>query len=87
VAGLGLDPSDAWVALSIVHEWTMGHALHVVTLREDAELEGQMGTADPVEFPRMSRVFGAGRRQAPEALFEAALEIVLDGIERRFAAG
>jgi AcrR family transcriptional regulator len=86
VAGLDLDPADAWVALSIVHEWTMGHALHVVTLREDAELEGQLRTADPGEFPRMSSVFGAGRQQAPEALFEAALEVVLDGIEQRFAA-
>jgi AcrR family transcriptional regulator len=85
VEGLGLDPTDAWIALSIVHEWTMGHALHVVTLREDAELEGQLRTADPGEFPRMSSVFGAGREQAPVALFEAALEVVLDGIERRFA--
>lgn len=84
VERLELDPTDAWIALSIVHEWTMGHALHVVTLREDAELEGQLRTADAGEFPRMSSVFGAGRRQAPEALFEAALEVVLDGIERRF---
>jgi len=48
VASLDLAPADAWIALSIVHEWTIGHALHVVTLREDAELEGQLSGADAV---------------------------------------
>jgi len=84
VAGLELDPADAWIALSIVHEWTLGHALHVVTLREDAELEGQLRDAEPAEFPRMSRVFGEGRAQTQETAFETALETVLDGIEARF---
>lgn len=85
VASLDLDPADAWIALSIAHEWTMGHALHVVTLHEDAELEGQLRTADPGEFPRLSRVFGTGRRDADATAFEVALEVVLDGIEMRFA--
>ena len=86
VAGLDLDPADAWIALSIVHEWTLGHALHVVTLREDLQLESQMRSADPTEFPRMSDVFSAGREQSQETAFEAALEVVLDGIEHRFVA-
>jgi AcrR family transcriptional regulator len=84
VASLDLSPADAWIALSIVHEWTIGHALHVVTLREDAELEGQLSGADPAEFPRMSKVFGIGREQSRDAIFDVALEAVLDGIERRF---
>lgn len=84
-AGLGLDPAEAWIALSIVHEWTIGHALHVVTLREDDELEGQLRTADPEEYPRMSGVFRAGRSQRPEEAFETALATVLDGIAQRFA--
>jgi AcrR family transcriptional regulator len=86
VAGLGLAPADAWIALSIVHEWTIGHALHVVTLDEDAELAGQLGGADPEEFPRMSEVFGTGREQARASTFEVALETVLDGIEQRFGS-
>lgn len=85
VAGLELHPADAWIALSILHEWTMGHALHVVTLREDVELAGQLGGADPEEFPRMSQVFGVGREQSRDTIFDVALEAVLDGIERRFA--
>lgn len=84
VASLGLKPADAWIVLSIVYDWTIGHALHVVTLREDAELESQLRSADPDEFPRMSRVFGTGRGRASETAFEVALEVVLDGIEQRF---
>jgi AcrR family transcriptional regulator len=84
VAGLDLEPADAWIALSIAHDWTMGHALHVVTLHEDTELEGQLRSADPGEFPRMSRVFGTGRRGASDTVFDVALEVVLDGIEQRF---
>jgi AcrR family transcriptional regulator len=87
VAGLDLAPADAWIALSIVHEWTIGHALHVVTLRDDEELEGQLDGADPEEFPRMTRVFGDGREQSRETIFAVALEAVLDGIERRLLAG
>lgn len=86
VASLDLAPADAWIALSIVHEWTIGHALHVVTLREDAELEGQLSGADPAEFPRMSKVFGVGREQSRDTIFDVALEAVLDGIERRFVS-
>lgn len=84
IADLALDPADAWVALSILHEWTLGHALHVVTLREDAELEGQLSSADPSEFPRMAAVFGDGRHASADRAFDLGLEAVLDGIERRF---
>jgi AcrR family transcriptional regulator len=85
VADLDLEPSDAWIALSVVHEWTMGHALHVVTLHEDDELRGRLQDADPSSFPRMSRVFGARDSRPSDATFELALEAVLDGVEARFA--
>ncbi|HEY4279898.1 MAG TPA: TetR/AcrR family transcriptional regulator C-terminal domain-containing protein [Conexibacter sp.] len=84
VAGLPIDPADAWTALRIVHEWTMGHALHVITLREDSELEKQLANADPASFPQMAKVFPATRGKPHDTSFDAALEVVLDGIERRF---
>ncbi|MBB4660732.1 TetR/AcrR family transcriptional regulator C-terminal domain-containing protein [Conexibacter arvalis] len=84
VAGLGIDPADAWTALRIVHEWTMGHALHVVTLREDAALEQQLSRADPGSFPQMAKVFPAMRGRPHDTSFDAALDVLLDGIERRF---
>ena len=87
VAGLDLDPADAWTALRIVHEWTIGNALHVVTLREDPQLEQQLRAADPDAFPRMSRVFPSARGESHDAAFETALEVVLDGVERHFLDG
>ncbi|MDO8185540.1 TetR/AcrR family transcriptional regulator C-terminal domain-containing protein [Conexibacter sp. JD483] len=86
VAGLNAAPADAWTALTIVHEWTMGHALHTLTLREDSQLEERLQDADAASFPRMTRVFPPGQRRAREETFETALEAVLDGIERRFLA-
>jgi AcrR family transcriptional regulator len=87
VTGLGIDPADAWTALRIVHEWTMGHALHVVTLREDQQLERQLANADPDAFPQMAKVFPALRGRPHDTSFDAALDVLLDGIERRFLAG
>jgi AcrR family transcriptional regulator len=84
VAGLRVDPADAWTALRIVHEWTMGHALHVITVREDSELERQLAAADPEAYPQMAAVFPAPRGEPHDTSFDAALEAVLDGIERRF---
>ena len=64
VASLDLDAADAWTALSIVHEWTIGHALHVVTLREDAELEGQLRAADPATSRACPRSSAAARGES-----------------------
>jgi AcrR family transcriptional regulator len=71
VAAMGVAADRAWIALGIVHEWTMGHALHVVTLREDPALAERMGELTPPGYPG--------------AAFDEALEAVLDGIEARFA--
>lgn len=84
VAGLGVAPGAAWTAVSIVHEWTMGHALHVVTLREDTDLGKELRGADPAEFPRMAGALAASR--SPVAAFDIALEAVLDGVETRLLA-
>jgi AcrR family transcriptional regulator len=70
MAAMGVAPEHVWTALGIVHEWTMGHALHVVTLRED-----------PALAERVARVAPGART---EAVFDEALEAVLDGIEARF---
>jgi len=61
-----------------------GHALHVITLREDSELERQLAAADPEAYPRMAAVFPASRGERHDTSFDAALEVVLDGIDRRF---
>lgn len=85
VAGLDLDPRDAWTALQIVHEWSMGHALHAITLREDDRLEADLrARVDAKSYPAMTKVFPSGRGASAAPAFDDALEVVLDGIERRF---
>lgn len=84
VAGLGIDPTDSWTALRVVHEWTMGYALHVITLREDEQLEAQLRQADPAEYPRMSQIFPTGRGKEHDVAFDVALDVVLDGIAHHF---
>lgn len=81
VRALGVTPRDAWTALSIVHEWTMGHALHVVTLREDPALAGVVAQADLAELPEMARAHAAHTERSPQKQFERALAVVVDGIE------
>lgn len=85
VAAMGLEPGNAWTALSLVHEWTMGRALHLVTLCEDTDLIEELRRADPEQFPELSRTLGATGARAPEEDFELALDALLDGIERRFS--
>jgi AcrR family transcriptional regulator len=86
VATLGVDPATAWNALQIVHEWTIGHALHTVTLREDSQLQAHLAEADPIEFPRMAAVYADRQRADPDHSFDLGIDTVLDGIERRLLA-
>jgi AcrR family transcriptional regulator len=87
VQALGVDRAHAWQALSIVHEWTMGHALHVVTLRENHALELAMLNANHEHHPNAFAALQAKANDDAIATFEHALETVLDGIEGRSQDG
>lgn len=84
VKALGINPQSAWTALSIVHEWTMGHALHTVTLREDTALNEHLDAADPAEYPNAAQALKPNQDRSGQVAFSEALECVLDGIEHRF---
>lgn len=85
VAAMGVAEEEAWTALSVVQEWAMGHAMHVIALREDEQLEEQLrAAADPGRFPGVARTLPAAGSPQRERAFERALEAVLDGVERRF---
>jgi len=66
---MGIDDRDAWRAVTMVHEWTMGHALHVVTLREDEPLARALQDSD------------ASRRPAA---FQESLAMILDAVQARY---
>lgn len=84
VKALGIEQASAWTALSIVHEWTMGHALHAVTLREDVALGNHLASASAADYPNAARALEPGRDHSDQRAFNEALETVLDGIEHRF---
>jgi AcrR family transcriptional regulator len=86
VAGIatrvGLELPDCWMIASIVHEWVIGHALHVLKLREDPQLAQHLHEPDPAPFSALASLLKE-RGEAPQGDFERALEVVLDGIETR----
>jgi len=84
VKSLGIETAKAWTALSIVHEWTMGHALHVVTLREDTALNERLHATDVTNYPNAAQALKGAQVRPAQAVFEEALDGVLDGIEKRF---
>jgi len=82
---LGIGAANAWTAVSIVHEWTMGHALHTVTLREDAALDEHLQAADETDYPNAAQALQPALNRGTQAGFAEALDTVLDEIEQRFA--
>lgn len=85
VANLGVDTAKAWTAVSIVHEWTMGRALHAITLREDDGLRTALDQADPAQHPAAVRALEAAPEPDAETSFSQALETVLDAIDPHVA--
>jgi AcrR family transcriptional regulator len=83
VESLSGDPSARWMALRIVHEWTIGYALHVVTLREDEQLRNQIRHASGSKFPHVSQVFRNQSAEGQDVMFDQALDTVLAGIAAR----
>lgn len=80
---LGLDEPHAWRSVSMVHEWTMGHALHVITLREDRALARALAEADPEAHPAAARVLSAAAPLDAEATFQDGLAVILDAVGHR----
>ncbi len=82
---LGLAVEDAWTVVYIVGDYTLGHALRVAHATREPNV--QYPKFEPSAFPRLAQALEAGGQQRGEATFDAGLEAVLDGIERRFAGG
>ncbi len=77
--------------LSVVDEHTLGHAMRVLLIPDEAAfadgVERVLQAVDPAEFPHLS---GASARTVlgpRERAFEAGLEALLDGFERTLLAG
>jgi hypothetical protein len=88
VEPLGLDDAGAWSVLYVVNDYTLGHALRVAHgAREPAQSYPEF---DPEAHPRLAAALARGRTAGSardDISFEAGLDTVLDGIERRYRAG
>lgn len=87
----GLDHETAAIVLSVVDEYTLGHAMRVLLVPHEDLLRGMveqvMRAADPEAFPYLARATAGSVLGAREGSFEAGLEALLDGFERTLLAG
>ncbi len=81
VAPLGLEPGAAWAVVYLVNDYTLGHALRVAHAKEASPHNYPM--FNPSEFPYLAEALAAGGPERGLATFEAGVDAVLDGIERR----
>lgn len=82
VAALELDVRAARTVLGIIDDYTIGHAIRAISL----DHVPQLPDVDPAEFPQLARLPPAAADQPLDDTFEIGLDVVLDGVERRFAS-
>jgi AcrR family transcriptional regulator len=87
VERLRLPPEEMWRMLGIINDYVIGNALRVATSPAARDLVAYLTEADRAERPELAalRRFEEGRL-ADEG-FETGLQVVLDGVERRFVSG
>ncbi len=86
VAGLSLEPRDTWNLLGTVNDFVLGYSLRAVSPPMGSDLADAISQTDIVEFPELAALQETlrSRSTSPADRFELGLQIVLDGIERRF---
>ncbi len=89
-ARTGLEREQAATILSVVDEYTLGHAMRVLLIPDDdafAEgVERVLASVDPAEFRHLSQATARTVLGARDGAFEAGLEALLDGFERTLLA-
>lgn len=86
----GLDHEQAAIVLSVVDEYTLGHAMRVLLVPDEdairAMVEGVLRAADPDAFPHLAQATAGSLLGPRVGAFEAGLEALLDGFERTLLA-
>jgi AcrR family transcriptional regulator len=87
----GLPLEQAAIVLAVVDEYTLGHAMRTLLVPDEDELreqvDGVLRAVDPAAFPHLAQASTETVLGARHGAFEAGLEAVLDGLERRLIAG
>jgi len=87
VDGLRLPPEDVWRLLGIVNDYVLGNALRVATTGSARDLVDALSEEDRATLPEVEALSRIEETRLADAGFEIGLEVVLDGVERRFVSG
>jgi AcrR family transcriptional regulator len=75
--------TERWTLQGTLNDYVLGHSLRAVSAPSGADLEEAIPAEDLARSPELSSLSDSLRTRASVERFEAGLEIVLDGIERR----
>lgn len=81
IAPLRLEPAEAWQALFLINDYTLGHALRVA--HAPAAPHGGYPAFDAADYPHLAQALAAPAPARNRDTFMAGLRILLDGLERQ----
>lgn len=84
VEGLRLPPEEVWKLLGIVNDYVIGNALRVATSGVARDLVDTFSEADRAAQPELAELPRFEQARLAHEGFEIGLQVVLDGVERRF---
>ncbi|HEX7289814.1 MAG TPA: TetR/AcrR family transcriptional regulator C-terminal domain-containing protein [Conexibacter sp.] len=87
VESLRLPPDEMWTLLSIFNDYILGHALRVATTGVTSDFVENLSEQERAELPEVSALARTEETRRSGEVFELGLQVVLDGLERRFVTG
>jgi len=86
VDSLRLPPGEMWTMLSIVNDYVLGHAMRIATTGSTRDLVASLGDEDRATLPEVEALARTDEMRIAGEVFELGLQVVLDGVERRFVS-
>jgi AcrR family transcriptional regulator len=83
MSGLSLEPAEMWILIGTVNDYVLGHSLRAVTIAKPEDLGDVVAEPTIEAVPELASLPNYLQTRASLERFEASLQIVLDGIERR----
>ncbi len=87
VESLSLPADEMWTMLSIVNDYVVGHAMRVATTGSTSDLVDTLGADERAVLPEVAALVRTEDARLAGEVFEFGLQVVLDGVERRFLTG
>jgi AcrR family transcriptional regulator len=87
MSGLSLDSAEMWIQVGIVNDYVLGHSMRAVSIPKPEELEDVIAEPTIEASPELGSLPDYLQTRASIERFEAGLEAILDGIERRIRRG